>query len=42
MVPLGRLPDPCESAEMIVFLLADAASGMSGRSVNVTGGMITV
>ena len=41
MVPLGRLADPREVAEVIVFLLSDAASYMTGQSVNVTGGMIT-
>ena len=40
-VPLGRLADPREVAEVIVFLLSDAASYMTGQSVNVTGGMIT-
>ena len=41
IVPLGRLADPREVAEVIVFLLSDAASYMTGQSVNVTGGMIT-
>ena len=41
MVPLGRLADPREVAEVIAFLLSDAASYMTGQSVNVTGGMIT-
>ena len=41
LVPLGRLADPREVAEVIVFLLSDAASYMTGQSVNVTGGMIT-
>jgi NAD(P)-dependent dehydrogenase (short-subunit alcohol dehydrogenase family) len=40
-VPLGRLADPREVAEVIVFLLSDAASYMTGQSVNVTGGMVT-
>jgi len=40
-VPLGRLADPREVAEVIAFLLSDAASYMTGQSVNVTGGMIT-
>jgi NAD(P)-dependent dehydrogenase (short-subunit alcohol dehydrogenase family) len=40
-VPLGRLADAREVAEVIVFLLSDAASYMTGQSVNVTGGMIT-
>ena len=41
IVPLGRLADPREVAEVIVFLLSDAASYMTGQSVNVTGGMVT-
>lgn len=40
-VPLGRLAEPREVAEVIAFLLSDAASYMTGQSVNVTGGMIT-
>ena len=40
-VPLGRLADPREVAEVIAFLLSDAASYMTGQSVNATGGMIT-
>jgi NAD(P)-dependent dehydrogenase (short-subunit alcohol dehydrogenase family) len=40
-VPLGRLADPREVAEVIAFLLSDAASYMTGQSVNVTGGMVT-
>jgi NAD(P)-dependent dehydrogenase (short-subunit alcohol dehydrogenase family) len=40
-VPLGRLADPREVAEVIAFLRSDAASYMTGQSVNVTGGMIT-
>jgi NAD(P)-dependent dehydrogenase (short-subunit alcohol dehydrogenase family) len=41
MVPLGRMADAGEVAEVIAFLLSDAASYMTGQSVNVTGGMIT-
>jgi NAD(P)-dependent dehydrogenase (short-subunit alcohol dehydrogenase family) len=40
-VPLGRMAEPREVAEVITFLLSDAASYMTGQSVNVTGGMIT-
>ena len=40
-VPLGRVADPREVAEVIAFLLSGASSYMTGQSVNVTGGMIT-
>ena len=40
-VPLGRMAAPREVAEVIVFLLSDAASYMTGQSVNVTGGLVT-
>src|SRR5438445_13704040 len=40
-VPLARLGDAREVAEVIAFLLSDASSYMTGQSVNVTGGMIT-
>jgi NAD(P)-dependent dehydrogenase (short-subunit alcohol dehydrogenase family) len=40
-VPLGRLADPREVAEVIAFLLSGASSYMTGQSVNVTGGLIT-
>ena len=40
-VPLGRVADPREVAEVIAFLLSGASSYMTGQSVNVTGGLIT-
>jgi NAD(P)-dependent dehydrogenase (short-subunit alcohol dehydrogenase family) len=40
-MPLGRLADAREVADVIAFLLSSAASYMTGQSVNVTGGMIT-
>jgi NAD(P)-dependent dehydrogenase (short-subunit alcohol dehydrogenase family) len=41
LVPLRRAGTPGEVAELIVFLLSDAASYMTGQSINVTGGLIT-
>jgi NAD(P)-dependent dehydrogenase (short-subunit alcohol dehydrogenase family) len=41
LVPLGRAGTPGEVADLIVFLLSDAASYMTGQSVNVTGGLVT-
>lgn len=40
-VPLARAADPAEVASVIAFLLSDAASYMTGQSLNVTGGQIT-
>lgn len=40
-VPLGRPGSPRECAEVIAFLLSDAASYMTGQAINVSGGQIT-
>jgi NAD(P)-dependent dehydrogenase (short-subunit alcohol dehydrogenase family) len=37
-VPMGRLGDPGEAAEVIVFLASDAASYVTGSCINVDGG----
>jgi NAD(P)-dependent dehydrogenase (short-subunit alcohol dehydrogenase family) len=40
-IPLRRVGWPAEIAEVICFLLSDAASYMTGQAVNVSGGMVT-
>lgn len=40
-VPLGRPATPRECAEIMVFLLSDAAAYMTGQSVNISGGLVT-
>ena len=39
-IPLGRIADPSEVANVIVFLASDRASYMTGATVDVTGGML--
>jgi 3-oxoacyl-[acyl-carrier protein] reductase len=38
--PLGRIADPAEVANVVVFLASDRASYMTGATVDVTGGML--
>src|SRR5882757_9709512 len=40
-IPLGRMGDPAEFAQVAAFLLSPATSYMTGQSINVTGGMVT-
>jgi 3-oxoacyl-[acyl-carrier protein] reductase len=39
-IPLGRVADPAEVADVIVFLASDRARYMTGATVDVTGGML--
>ncbi len=39
--PLGRLEEPEDVAEVVVFLCSDAAGFMTGQGINVTGGVYT-
>jgi 3-oxoacyl-[acyl-carrier protein] reductase len=38
-IPLGRVGDPAEVANVIAFLASDAASYVTGTSINLDGGM---
>jgi NAD(P)-dependent dehydrogenase (short-subunit alcohol dehydrogenase family) len=37
-VPLGRMIEPEEVAELVLYLASPAASGMTGQTVNLCGG----
>jgi len=39
--PLGRLEEPEDVADVVVFLCSDAARFMTGQGLNVTGGVYT-
>lgn len=39
MTPLGRIEEPEDVADVVVFLASDAARFMTGQAVNVTGGV---
>jgi meso-butanediol dehydrogenase / (S,S)-butanediol dehydrogenase / diacetyl reductase len=39
-IPLGRLEEPEDVANVVVFLLSDLAGYMTGQAINVTGGSI--
>jgi len=39
-IPIGRLLEPCEIAEVIFFLLSDAASSLTGITVPCDGGYL--
>jgi NAD(P)-dependent dehydrogenase (short-subunit alcohol dehydrogenase family) len=38
--PLGRLCEPDDVADVILFLCSDRAKFMTGQAINVTGGMV--
>ncbi|MBI4936244.1 MAG: SDR family oxidoreductase [Actinobacteria bacterium] len=40
MSPLGRCAEPCEVADMAVFLASDEARYCTGQAMNVSGGMV--
>jgi NAD(P)-dependent dehydrogenase (short-subunit alcohol dehydrogenase family) len=39
--PMHRAGSPDECAEVILFLLSDRASYLTGQSINVSGGFVT-
>ena len=39
MTPLGRLQEPEDIADVVVFLVSDAARTMTGQAINITGGL---
>jgi 3-oxoacyl-[acyl-carrier protein] reductase len=41
-IPLGRLGDPADVAAVVLFLLSDAASYVTGQVIGVNGGMAMI
>jgi NAD(P)-dependent dehydrogenase (short-subunit alcohol dehydrogenase family) len=39
LTPLGRLEEPADVADAVVFLASDAARFITGEALNVTGGV---
>lgn len=39
-MPLGKIPEPIDCANMAIFLLSDAASQITGQVIHVNGGLI--
>jgi 2-hydroxycyclohexanecarboxyl-CoA dehydrogenase len=40
VVPLGRWQQPCDVADMVVFLSSDRAAQITGQTINVDGGWV--
>jgi NAD(P)-dependent dehydrogenase (short-subunit alcohol dehydrogenase family) len=38
MIPMGRISDPSEIAQLVMFLCSDAASFITGQAVVIDGG----
>jgi 3-oxoacyl-[acyl-carrier protein] reductase len=39
-IPLGRIGDPAEVADIVAFLSSDRASYMTGATIDVSGGLL--
>ncbi|MEK6297947.1 MAG: SDR family oxidoreductase, partial [Paraburkholderia tropica] len=39
VTPLGRVADPADIAELIAFLLSDAARHITGQTIHIDGGL---
>ena len=42
MIPVGRLADPEEHAEVVLFMASDGASFMTGATIDNNGGIVMV
>ena len=40
MIPMGRIRDPSEIAQLVLFLSSDAASFITGQAVVIDGGFV--
>ena len=38
MIPMGRISDPAEIAQLVLFLCSNAASFVTGQAVTIDGG----
>jgi NAD(P)-dependent dehydrogenase (short-subunit alcohol dehydrogenase family) len=39
LTPMGRIEEPEDVADVVLFLASDAARFMTGQGINVTGGV---